>query len=176
MAAAPRDEAGRAGAPRQVRIDDASLTLRQPGAGGDVLRFGNVELSMAVAADGTFVGSLEGQRQTETGAGGVIALTAIGDFASRDMRLDVVSETFSAAVLVPFIPEIPPALAEAGRLSGTASLVVSEAQLAADIDMVSAAVSSLACGPAQIDGDTLPMVMAYQREAAASLAQARFPC
>jgi len=175
MAAAPRDEAGRAGAPRQVRIDDASLTLRQPGAGGDVLRFGNVELSMAVAADGTFIGSLEGQRQTETGAGGVIALTAIGDFASRDMRLDVVSETFSAAVLVPFIPEIPPALAEAGRLSGTASLVVSEAQLqAADIDMVSIG-GSIELAPAglpRLDYDTASMVMAYQREAGRlSLAQ-----
>lgn len=167
MAAAPRDDGGRAGTPRQLRIDNARLTLRQPGADGAVLRFGDVELSMAVAADGTFVGSLEGQRQTQSGAGGVIALTAIGDFASRDMRLDIVSESFSAAALMPFIPGLPPALAEAGRLSGNASLVVTEARLqAADIDMVSigGSIDMAPVGLPRLDYDTASMMMAYQRE------------
>jgi len=168
IAAPPRDDVDRAGGPRKVRIDSARLTLRQPGGKADALRFGDVELSVAVAADGTFVGSLEGQRETESGTGGVIALTAIGDFASRDMRLDVVSEAFSAAALMPFLPAVPQALADAGRLSGSASLVVTEARLqAADIDMVSigGSIDMAPAGLPRLDYDTASMVMAYQREA-----------
>ena len=175
MASRQRDDGGNNGIPRQVRIDNAGLTLRQPGADGAVLRFGDVELSMAVAADGTFVASLEGERQTQTGGDGVIALTAIGDFASRDMRLDVVSEAFSAAALMPFLPGIPQALAEAGRLSGTASLVVTESRLqAAEVDMVSigGSIDMAPVGLPRLDYDTASMVMAYQREAGRlSLAQ-----
>ena len=175
MAAGGRDESGRAGTPRQIMIDNAGLTLRQPGADGAILQFGNVELSMAVAEDGTFIASLEGQRETENDKGGVIALTAIGDFTSRDMRLDVVAEAFSAAALTPFIPQVPQSLAEAGRLSGSASLVVAEARLqAADIDMVSigGSIDMAAVGLSRLDYDTASVVMGYQRESGRlSLAQ-----
>ena len=170
-----RDVGGSARVPRQIRIDNASLTLRQPGTDGAALRFGDVELSMAVAADGTFVSSLEGERQAQNGADGVVALTAIGDFTSRDMRLDIVSEAFSAAALMPFLPGVPQALADAGRLSGTASLVVAEARLqAADIDMVAlgGSIDMMPVGLPRLDYDTASMVMAYQREAGRlSLAQ-----
>ena len=174
MTASPGSDGG-GGIPRQIRIDDASLTLRQPGTDGAVLQFGDVELSMAVAADGTFVASLEGERRTQIGPDGVIALTAIGDFASRDMRLDVVSEAFSAAALMPFLPGVPQIVAEAGHLSGSANLVVAEARLqAAEIDMVSigGSLDMAGVGLQRLDYDTASMIMAYQRGAGRlSLAQ-----
>ncbi|MGC6452962.1 MAG: AsmA-like C-terminal domain-containing protein [Candidatus Puniceispirillaceae bacterium] len=167
MAARPRDSAAAAGSPRQIKIDAARLTMRHPGPNGDILRFGNVDMSMAVAGDGTFVGSLEGRHEAENGGGGIISLTAIGDFASRDMRLDVASESFSAAVLAPFLPGIPQAVADTGRLSGNASLVVAEARLqAADIDMVSlgGSIDLTPAGLPRLDYDTASVVMGYQRE------------
>ena len=174
MAAGGRDESGRAGTPRQIMIDNAGLTLRQPGADGDILQFGNVELSMAVAEDGTFIASLEGQRETENDKGGVIALTAIGDFTSRHMRLDVVAEAFSAAALHLSFRRCRSPL-PSGRLSGSASLVVAEARLqAADIDMVSigGSIDMSAVRLPRLDYDTASVVMGYQRESGRlSLAQ-----
>ncbi len=175
MSAAPRDDSGGAGSPRNVRIDTARLTVRQPGPEGDVLRFGDVALLMEVAADGTFIGTLKGQRETDSGEDGVIALAAIGDFSTRDIRLEIASDSFSAAAFSPFLPGIPPAIADAGRLSGSAMLVVADSRLqAADIDMVSigGSIDLAPAGLPRLDYDTASMVMAYQREAGRlSLAQ-----
>ena len=93
MAAGGRDESGRVGTPRQIMIDNAGLTLRQPGADGDILQFGNVELSMAVAEDGTFIASLEGQRETENEKGAYCAHRN-QRFHQPGPRLDAVAEAF----------------------------------------------------------------------------------
>lgn len=161
---------------RNLRIDSGRLTLRSASPSVAPLLFDDIELDMMVAADGTFVGSLEGRRLVDNGSGGRIALAAIGDIAARDIRLDVTTNEFSAVALAPFLPDMPAVAADAGTLSGNANLMITGGRLAgANIDMVAlgGSLDLTLAGLPRLDYDTASMIMEYQAEAGRlSLAQA----
>ena len=150
---------------RNLRIEDARLTLRSRQADMAPLRFDDVELDMMMAADGSFVGSVEGRRLVDQGFGGRVALAAIGDIDARDIRLDVTADDFSVAGLGPFIPGLPPVVADAGRLSGNANLLFTGGGLEeANIDMVAlgGGLDLTMAGLPELDYDTASVIMEYQ--------------
>ena len=150
---------------RNLRIEDARLTLRSRQADMAPLRFDDVELDMMMAADGSFVGSVEGRRLVDQGFGGRVALAAIGDIDARDIRLDVTADDLSVAGLGPFIPGLPPVVADAGRLSGNANLLFTGGGLEeANIDMVAlgGGLDLTMAGLPDLDYDTASVIMEYQ--------------
>ncbi|MEL0196302.1 MAG: hypothetical protein VW870_04610 [Rhodobiaceae bacterium] len=64
---------------RQITLASAGLTLRDPAGEADPIRFENVEFEFATAADGTFVGLVEGERLMDGASAGVMSVSAIGD-------------------------------------------------------------------------------------------------
>jgi len=150
---------------RNLRIESARLTLRSPQPDMAPLRLDDIELDMMMAADGTFVGSVEGRRLVEGGIGGRIAIAAIGDIDARGMRVDVTADDFSMIGLGHFIPGLPAMVVDAGKLAGNANLTFAGGTLLdANIDMVALAGSldlTLAGLPV-LDYDTASMIMEYQ--------------
>ena len=123
--------------PRQLLVDSSSFTLRSDDPAFAPLRFGEVELEVMMAADGTFVASFDGRRLLDRGPGGRISVGAIGDAGSMDMRLDVKVDDFRLAALTPFLPQLPEALSDIGNTTGNANVTLTSGKVvAADIDMV----------------------------------------
>ncbi|MEL0132514.1 MAG: DUF3971 domain-containing protein, partial [Rhodobiaceae bacterium] len=122
---------------RQITLASAGLTLRDPAGEADPIRFENVEFEFATAADGTFVGLVEGERLMDGASAGVMSVSAIGDLVRKDFRIDVKLDEFTTTGLPVMSPQIPLAFGEAGRLSGTANLSISAGVLdVADLDIV----------------------------------------
>ena len=162
-------------ATRQIVVEDASLTIRPPSGDADPVRLEQVEFEFAAAPDGTFVGIVDAQRIIAGQPAGTLSISAIGDLEDRDFRIDVVADDVLATDLPAFSPMIPQALAEAGRLSGTANLSITDSVLdAADIDVV--AVGGMfdlrAGGLPKLNFDTASLVMGY-RHAAGELSLAQ---
>ena len=122
---------------RQISIASAALTLRDPAGLATPVRFENVDFEFAAAADGTFVGLVEGERLIDGVSAGMLAMSAIGDLSRKDFRIEVRLDEFDTAGLTAISPVIPQPLANAGKVSGSANLSVATGVLeAADIDMV----------------------------------------
>ena len=136
--ATPQGNSGTAIArPRQLRVDSSSFTVRRDDPAIAPLSFGEVELEVMMAADGTFVASFDGRRLLDSGTGGRISVAAIGDAGSKDMRLDVKVDDFRLAALTPFLPQLPEALSDIGNTTGNANVTLTAGKVvAADIDMV----------------------------------------
>ena len=136
--ATPQGNSGTAIArPRQLRVDSSSFTVRRDDPAIAPLSFGEVELEVMMAADGTFVASFDGRRLLDSGTGGRISVAAIGDAGSKDMRLDVKVDDFRLATLTPFLPQLPEALSDIGNTTGNANVTLKAGKVvAADIDMV----------------------------------------
>ncbi len=122
---------------RQITIASAGLTLRDPTGKADPVRFENVEFEFASAADGTFVGLVDGERLIEGASAGMMSVSAIGDLVRKDFRIDIKLDELTTRGLPAISPQIPQAVGEAGRLSGTANLSISAGLLdVADMDIV----------------------------------------
>ena len=122
---------------RQITIASAGITLRDPAGQADPVRFENIEFEFATAADGTFIGLVEGERLIDGASAGLISVSAIGDLIQKDFRIDVKLDEFITSGLPAMSPQIPAVLADVGRLSGAANLSVSAGVLdAADMDIV----------------------------------------
>ena len=80
---------------RQITIASAGLTLRDPTGHAGPVRFENVEFEFAVAADGTFVGLIEGERLIDGVSAGLMAVSAIGDLTRKDFRIDARLDEFN---------------------------------------------------------------------------------
>ena len=160
---------------RQITIASAGLTLRDPAGRADPVRFENLEFEFAVAADGTFVGLVEGERLIDGVSAGIISASAIGDLIQKDFRIDVKLDEFTTTGLPVMSLQIPLALVDAGRLSGTANLLVSAGVLdAADMDIVAVEgrLDLTAAGLPVFEYDTGSVVMGYSHAAGElSLAQ-----
>ena len=152
---------------RQLRVDSSSFTLRSGDPALAPLSFGEVELEVMMAADGTFVASFDGRRLSEKGPGGRISVAAIGDAGSIDIRLDVKMDDFRLAALSPFMPQLPEALSEIGSTSGNANVMLTAGKIvAADIDMVALG-GRLDLSPAGLpvlEYDTASVIMEYKGE------------
>ncbi|MEC7587034.1 MAG: hypothetical protein VYE49_09305, partial [Pseudomonadota bacterium] len=152
---------------RQLRVDSSSFTLRSGDPALAPLSFGEVELEVMMAADGTFVASFEGRRRSGKRSGGRISVAGIGDAGSMDMRLDVKVDDFRLAALSPFLPQLPEALSDIGSTSGNANLMVTAGKIvAADIDMVALG-GRLDLSPAGLpvlEYDTASVIMEYKGE------------
>ena len=152
---------------RQLRVDSSSFTLRSGDPALAPLSFGEVELEVMMAADGTFVASFDGRRLSGKGPGGRISVAAIGDAGSMDMRLDVKVDDFRLAALSPFLPQLPEALSDIGSTSGNANVMLTAGKIvAADIDMVALG-GRLDLSPAGLpvlEYDTASVIMEYKGE------------
>ena len=147
---------------RNLRVESARVTLRsqQPGRRRE---FDDIELDM-MAADGTFVGSIEGGGLSEMKmAGGSRWRPSVT--LMRDIRLDVTADDFSAVGLERFIPGLPAMIVDAGKLSGNANLMFAAGDLVdANIDMVAldGGLDLTVAGLPVLDYDTASMIMEYQ--------------
>lgn len=122
---------------RQITIASAGLTLRDPTGQAGPVRFENVEFEFAVAADGTFVGLIEGERLIDGVSAGLMAVSAIGDLTRNDFRIDARLDEFNTIGLLAISSVVPAMLANAGRLSGTANMSIAAGVLdVADTDFV----------------------------------------
>ena len=169
IVAAPAADDGDAAEPgRQITIASAGVTLRDPAGQADPLRFENIEFEFATAADGTFVGLVEGERLIGGASAGLISVSAIGDLIQRDFRIDVKLDEFTTSGLAVMSPQVPAAVVDAGRLSGAANLSVSAGVLeAADMDIVAVEgrLNLTAVGLPLFEYDTGSVVMGYDHAA-----------
>ncbi len=160
---------------RQITIAAAGLTLRDPAGQAAPVRFENLEFEFAAAADGTFVGLVEGERVIKGAPAGIMSVSAIGDLIRKDFRIDVKMDEFTTSGLPPMVGQIPAALADTGRLSGTANLSVGAGVLdAADMDIVAVegSLDLTALGLPVFAYDTGSVVVGYNHRAGElSLAQ-----
>jgi hypothetical protein len=160
---------------RQITIASASLTLRDPAGQARPVRFENVESEFAAAADGTFVGLIKGDRFEGGVPAGNLSVSAIGDLTQKDFRVDVTMDELATSGLATMSPFLPTVLADAGRMSGSASLSITSGVLdAADMDIVAVEGSlDLAdVGFPELAYDTGSVVITYNhKDGALSLAQ-----
>ncbi len=167
--AAPAEAGADATMPgRQITIASARLTLRDPAGLADPVRFEDVAFEFAAAADGTFVGLVEGERRIDDVAAGVISISTIGDLSRKDFRVDAKFDEFITTGLPALSPRIPAALANSGRLSGTANLSVSAGVLdaaAMDIVAVEGRLDLTAAGFPVLEYETGSVVMGYNHGA-----------
>ena len=160
---------------RQITLAAAGLTLRDPAGEAAPVRFENVEFEFAAAADGTFVGLVEGERLIGGASAGILSVSAIGDLVRKDFRIDAKLDEFTTAGLPAISPQIPLALGEAGRLSGTANLSIGAGVLdVTDMDIVAieGRLDLTNVGLPVLAYDTASVVMGYNHGAGElSLAQ-----
>ena len=175
VGAAPSSDGERLQETRQIIVEEARLRIHPPSGDVDPVLLEKIEFEFAAAPDGTFVGLVEAERIIEGASAGTLAVSAIGDLNERDFRIDVVADEMVTTDLPAFSPLIPQAIADAGRLSGTANLSITDSVLdAADIDIV--AVGGMfdlrAGGLPELKFDTASLVMGY-RHAAGELSLAQ---
>ena len=150
---------------RQIVIEDARVRIHPPSGDADPVLLENIEFEFAAAPDGTFVGLVEAERIVNDQSAGTLTVSAIGDLEKRDFRIDLSADDLLATDLPAFSSMIPEALVEAGRLSGTANLSITDSVLeAADIDLVAVAgmFDLRAAGLPRLNFDTASLVMGYR--------------
>ena len=160
---------------RQIVVEDARLRIHHPSGDAEPVLLENIEFEFAAAPDGTFVGLVEAERVIDGNSAGTLAVSAIGDLLDRDFRIDIAADDVLAIDLPAFSPLIPQALADAGRLSGTANLSITDSVLqSADIDLVAVAgmFDLRPGGLPKLNFDTASLVMGY-RHAAGELSLAQ---
>ncbi|MEC7981860.1 MAG: DUF3971 domain-containing protein, partial [Pseudomonadota bacterium] len=160
---------------RQIVVEDARLRIHHPSDDAEPVFLENIQFEFAAAPDGTFVGLVEAERVIDGNSVGTLAVSAIGDLQDRDFRIDIAADDVLAIDLPAFSPMIPQALADAGRLSGTANLSITDSVLqSADIDLVAVGgMLDLRAGELpKLDFDAASLVMGY-RHAAGELSLAQ---
>ena len=160
---------------RQITIASASLTLRDHKGQAQPVRIENIEAEFAAAADGTFVGLFKGDRLENGAPAGNLSISAIGDLTRKDFRIDITMNELATTGLATMSPVLPTLLADAGRISGTASLAITAGDLdAADMDIVAVegGLDLAVVGFSALAYDTASVVIGYNhRDGALSLAQ-----
>ena len=160
---------------RQIVVEDARLRIHHPSDDAEPVFLENFQFEFAAAPDGTFVGLVEAERVIDGNSAGTLAVSASGDLQDRDFRIDIAADDVLAIDLPAFSPMIPQALADAGRLSGTANLSITDSVLqSADIDLVAVGgmLDLRAGGLPKLDFDAASLVMGY-RHAAGELSLAQ---
>ncbi|MEE3025673.1 MAG: AsmA-like C-terminal domain-containing protein, partial [Pseudomonadota bacterium] len=160
---------------RQIVVEDARLRIHHPSDDAEPVFLENIQFEFAAAPDGTYVGLVEAERVIDGNSAGTLAVSAIGDLQDRDFRIDIAADDVLAIDLPAFSPMIPQALADAGRLSGTANLSITDSVLqSADIDLVAVGgmLDLRAGGLPKLDFDAASLVMGY-RHAAGELSLAQ---
>ncbi|MED5312856.1 MAG: AsmA-like C-terminal domain-containing protein, partial [Pseudomonadota bacterium] len=160
---------------RQFVVEDARLRIHHPSDDAEPVFLENIQFEFAAAPDGTFVGLVEAERVIDGNSAGTLAVSAIGDLQDRDFRIDIAADDVLAIDLPAFSPMIPQALVDAGRLSGTANLSITDSVLqSADIDLVAVGgMLDLRAGELpKLDFDAASLVMGY-RHAAGELSLAQ---
>ncbi|MEC8516533.1 MAG: DUF3971 domain-containing protein [Pseudomonadota bacterium] len=160
---------------RQIVVEDARLRIHHPSDDAEPVFLENIQFEFAAAPDGTFVGLVEAERVIDGNSAGTLAVSAIGDLQDRDFSIDIAADDVLAIDLPAFSPMIPQALADAGRLSGTANLSITDSVLqSADIDLVAVGgmLDLRAGGLPKLDFDAASLVMGY-RHAAGELSLAQ---
>ncbi len=156
-------------------VEDARLRIHHPSDDAEPVFLENIQFEFAAAPDGTYVGLVEAERVIDGNSAGTLAVSAIGDLQDRDFRIDIAADDVLAIDLPAFSPMIPQALADAGRLSGTANLSITDSVLqSADIDLVAVGgmLDLRAGGLPKLDFDAASLVMGY-RHAAGELSLAQ---
>ena len=152
---------------RRLRINSASVTLRQTSGSVQPLRFTDLNLTVAVDTAMSLAGSVSAMRMIDGKAAGKVTATILGDMANRDFTAEIAVDQFVVDGIAGHAPMMPDMLASAGVISGRMTAAVRGSQLnIADVDLVAVGgVINLPRPAPTLAYDSASLVMGYNRDA-----------